>query len=57
MELWYLSRNKGVSFSLIQLLHADTDAVSKHEIQKGVLLTVEVSTDDHLDPRGPDPRG
>jgi len=38
---------------LIQLLDPDADVVSKHEVQKGLLLAVEMGADDALSPRGP----
>jgi hypothetical protein len=42
MELWYLSRNKRRELLLIQLFDADPDVVSKFEVQKNLLLAVEV---------------
>jgi len=48
---------QGSELPLIQLLDADVDVMSKHKVQTGLLLAVEVGADDGLRPRGSVPRG
>ena len=48
MELWYLSRSSGVSFSWSSSSHADAYVVRQHEVEEDLLLAVEVGADDHL---------
>jgi hypothetical protein len=48
-----LEPQQGRELLLIQLLDPDTDLVSKHEVQKRLLLAVEVGADDGFSPAGP----
>jgi len=48
-----LEPQQGGKLLLIQLFDPDTDVVSKHEVQKGLLPAVKVAADDYLGSRGP----